>query len=123
MIITLLILMTIMLGFAIVGITIAVHERQGMTESTFRFEVEYAASACAETAIDRLGRDESYAGSETIDIDPVLGLSCTIRPIIASTTWTVEAESIFNGRVARYRVVLSSRNPVSIASWNKISSF
>lgn len=121
MIITLLILMAIMLGFTIVGISTATREQQGFIESDFEMTADYAATACAETAIDRLGRDEAYVGNETISLEA--GISCTIHPIVSSSPWIIDASSDVSGRVSRYRVTLSSRNPVDILSWEKVASF
>ncbi|MCW1891717.1 MAG: hypothetical protein KIH65_000535 [Candidatus Uhrbacteria bacterium] len=121
MIITLLILLAIMLSFAIIGIATVIRERQGFVEE-YRMKVaEQAANACGDIAIDRLGRDGAYAGNESLDIGG--GITCTIRPIVASGGWIIQTESTVDGRVARYQIQLVNRNPVDITSWSKVGSF
>lgn len=121
MIITLLILLAIMLSFAIVGIATVVRERQGFVEEHRNRLAEQAANACADVAIDRLGRDGAYAGNETVDLGG--DITCTIRPIISQDGWTIQTESTVDGRVARYQIRLANRNPVDILSWSKVTSF
>lgn len=121
MVITLLILMAIMLSFAVVGIATVVRERQGFVEEHRMRLAEQAANACADVAIDRLGRDGAYVGNEVLDVGG--DISCTIRPIISEDGWTIETESTVDGRVARYQIHLANRNPVDIVSWSKVTSF
>jgi hypothetical protein len=121
MIVTLLILLTIMLGFAFIGSVSLRNESEGVLMSLEERQAQSAASACMETAIDRLGRDENYAGDESIDLGG--GITCTIRPVIAGATWTIESEAQVSDAIARYRVVLTSRIPVEIDTWSEIDSF
>ncbi|TAK04688.1 hypothetical protein EPO33_01695 [Patescibacteria group bacterium] len=82
---------------------------------------KYLAEGCAEQALLRLSEDAQYAGNETIIID---GLSCTIRPKELSgsnTVFTTEVE--VNARLYRLRVELSSTNPITILSWERVASF
>lgn len=121
MITTMLILTAIMLGFLLSGLFSSVREKEILVDSDRESVADQAANACADVAIDRLGRSESYAGSESISIDTAV--SCTIRPIIHATTWTIETTATVDGRTANYRVVLNGRSPVDILSWQKVSSF
>lgn len=121
MITTMLILMAIMLGFLLSGLFSSVREKEVLVDSDRISVADQAANACAEIAIDRLGRDETYAGSQVLDIDA--GISCTIRPVLFATTWTIETTATVDGRTANYRIVLNGRNPVDISSWQKVASF
>ena len=121
MIVTLMILLTIMLGFAFIGAISLRNEQEGVLTSMHEKRTRAAATACLETAIDRLGRDSEYTGDETIDLGG--GSWCTIRPIIEDTTWTVEAESSIGLATTRIRAILSSRNPVVIDSWDEVAEF
>ncbi|MFA5129803.1 MAG: hypothetical protein WC477_02655 [Patescibacteria group bacterium] len=121
MMITLLILMAIMLGFAIVGIATVLNDRQGYIEQADQRSAEQAANACADTAIERLGLSSSYAGNETVSLSN--GVVCSIFPIISGGGWTIQAEAWVNNRVARVQVQMANRNPVDITSWTKVERF
>lgn len=121
MIVTLLILLTILLGFAFIGSVSLRNERDGVLTFLEERQARSAASACLETGIDRLARDENYTGDETLDLGD--GTSCTIRPVISSGTWTVEAEAQVSDAIARVRAVLTSRSPVEIDTWTEMDSF
>lgn len=121
MITTLLILTAIMMGFLLAGLFSSVREKEGLTETDRMTVAEHAAVACADVAIDRLGRDENYAGNEDVQVDT--NIVCHIRPVIFASTWTVETTATINGRVANYRIVLNGRNPVDISSWQKVQNF
>ena len=121
MIVTMLIMMSIMLSFAVIGIATVVREGQDYTENLNARSAEQGANACADTAIERLGLSSSYAGNETITLGD--GVVCTIFPVINAGGWTIQAESWVNNRVARVQVILDNRNPVDIVSWNKVEHF
>lgn len=121
MITTMLILMAIMLGFLLSGLFSSVREKEVLVDSDRVSVADQAANACAEVAIDRLGRDGAYAGNEVLSIDT--GISCTIRPILFSTTWTIETTATVDGRTTNYRIILNGKNPVDISSWQKVASF
>jgi hypothetical protein len=121
MIVALLILMSILLGFAFIGATSLRNEREGVLTFMHERRAQSAASACMETAIDRLGRDEYYTGDEVLDLGD--GVTCTVRPIIVDTTWIIETEAHISNAIVRYRAVLTSRNPVVIDTWTEVGSF
>ena len=121
MIFTLMILLTIMLGFAFIGAMTLRNEQEGVMTSMHEKQAQASATACLETAIDRLGRDSEYTGDETVDLGS--GNVCTIRPIIVDTDWTVESEATVMTATARMRAVLSSRSPVVIDTWEEVASF
>jgi hypothetical protein len=121
MITTLLILTAIMIGFLLAGLFSAVREKEGFVETDKMGVAEQAANACAEVAIDKLGRDSSYAGNEDVSIDT--GISCHIRPVLFASKWTIETTANIQGRIANYRIVLNGRSPVDIYSWQKVSNF
>ena len=82
---------------------------------------EAAATACAEQAMDRLGRNAGYAGNETLD---VADGDCHIRPIIADAgTWTLETTATSSGQHTNYRVTLSGIEPPTISSWTELGGF
>lgn len=121
MIVALLILMSILLGFAFIGATSLRNEREGVLTFMHERRAQSSSSACMETAIDRLGRDAEYTGNEVLDLGN--GVTCTIRPIIESGTWTIETEAQISNAIVRYRAVLTSRNPVVIDTWTEVGSF
>lgn len=121
MITTMLILTAIMIGFLLAGLFSSVREKEGFVEIDRMSVAEQAANACADVAIDRLGRNASYAGNEDVAIDT--GVTCHIRPIIFSSKWTIETTATVSGRVANYRVILNGRGPVDISSWQKVQNF
>lgn len=121
MITTLLILTAIMIGFLLAGLFSSVREKESIMETDFTSVAEQAANACAETAIDRLGRDGAYAGNEDIQISA--SVSCHIRPVIFASTWTIQTTATVKGRVANYQIILNGRSPVDILSWQKVQNF
>lgn len=122
MITTMLILTSIMLGFLLAGLFSSIREKESFLETDRMIVAEQAANACAELAIDRLGRDpDAYEGDEDVVIDT--DVSCHIRPIIESTTWTIETTATVDGRVANYQIILDSIDPVDISSWKKVQNF
>ena len=121
MIITLMILLAILLGFAFIGAITLRNEQEGVLTSMYEKRARAAATACMEKAIDRLGRDGDYTGDETVDLGS--GNWCTIRSIQAGETWTIETESSIHTAATRLRAVLLSRNPVVIDSWEEVASF
>lgn len=120
MIATLLFLTAIMIGFVLAGLFSSAREEEGFVETDRSSVAEQAANACAEIAIDKLGRDSTYAGNEDVSIDT--GVTCHIQPIVFASTWTIETTATVNGRVANYKVVLNGRNPVDISSWQKVKN-
>ncbi len=121
MIVTLMILLAILLGFAFIGAVTLRNEQEGVLTTMYEKRTQAAATACMETAIDRLGRDGDYTGDETIDLGG--GNWCTIRPIQAGETWTIETEANISNATTRMSAILSSRNPVVIDSWDEVASF
>lgn len=121
MIVTMLIMMSIMLSFAVVGIATVLREGMDYTEDLNARSAEQGANACADTAIERLGLSSSYAGNETLTLGD--GTICTIFPVLNSGGWTIQTESWVKNRVARIQVILDNRNPVDIVSWNKVEHF
>ena len=80
-----------------------------------------AATGCMEQAMDRLGLDATYVGNETLS---VASSTCAVRPmIIGSGNWTLETWAQSNDQYTRYRVILTSRAPVTISSWTEIVGF
>lgn len=121
MLISIIVLATVMLGFAISASFTSTQELQTLTSLQNKKIAASLAAACMEHAIDRLGRNSEYGGGETIGIS---GLSCTVRPItLGGPTWTIETEANTGNQWARYRVVLSERAPPEIASWEEVPTF
>lgn len=121
MLISILILSLLTLGSIIIGITAIVRESQSTSAMENKALASAAATACMEQAMDRLGRDIDYAGDEVLD---VVDMNCVIRPIVYDgAAWTIETYSWVNNQVARYRVVLTSRTPVYIESWQEVATF
>ncbi len=77
------------------------------------------AEGCADTALLELSQDSSYTGDETITIGSD---TCIIRPVLSGPT-TIETEASKNGSVYRLRIELSSTNPVTISSWERVAEF
>jgi len=121
MLTSILILGFLTLTAIVIGITAIARETQSTLAMENKALASAAATACMEQAIDRLGREETYAGNEVLD---VADMQCGIRPILYSeNTWTIETFSQVNNQIARYRVVLSSRAPVLINSWEEVATF
>jgi len=121
MLISILILLAVLLGFIMIGMTLTVGNQQGDTVALNKALARQASTACLEAAMDKIGRDNDYAGDETIEV--TTSTSCTVRPVIAATTWTIEAEAVVSHEYSRERVVLSSLAPVTIQSWTEVASF
>ncbi|MBI4133383.1 hypothetical protein HY478_02095 [Candidatus Uhrbacteria bacterium] len=121
MLISVVVLATVMLGFALSGSFTSTQELQTLTVLQNKKMAAGGAAACMEHAIDRLGRNSEYGGNETLANG---GLSCTVRPITGGgPTWTIETESNVGNQWARYRVTLSERAPPVIASWVEVPTF
>lgn len=120
MLVSVIILSTIMLGFAVLASALFIKENQIQTILKNKKIAAYAASGCMEIAFDRLGRNALYGGNETVFFDES---SCTIRPILGSSPWVIETESTVGRERARYRANLSSKNPIVITSWEEVVSF
>ena len=120
MLISLLILLSILLGFAILGMTMTVGQEQGGTVNLNKVIARQASTACLETAMDKLGRDASYAGNETIT---VASSTCQILGVTSSTVWIISAQAIVGNERSKEQVVLSSRSPITVKSWKEVSSF
>ncbi len=121
MLISVIVLATIMLGFALVGSFTGSQALQTLTAIQNKKMAGALATACMEHAINRLGRNQGYTGNETLTSN---GASCTVRPVISgSGTWTLETEARVRNQWARYRVTLSERAPPEIASWEEVPTF
>jgi hypothetical protein len=120
MLISLLILLAVLLGFAIVGMVLSVGEEQGGTAALNKAKARQASTACLETAMDKLGRDAAYAGNETVT---VASTTCSILAVTSSTTWMIRAQATVGTEISRERVILSSRSPITIQSWTEVPSF
>jgi hypothetical protein len=119
--IAILILGFLTLGFIVIGLTSVVSETQIGSVLQNKGLAITAANACIDHAMDSLGRDNSYAGNESLQ---VASSTCTIRPIImATSTWTIETYSQVVDQYARYRTILSSLTPVTVSSTSEIASF
>ena len=120
MLVSVIILSTVMLGFAVLASTLFIKESQIQNILKNKKIAAYAANSCMELALNRLGRNVNYGGNETIIVN---GNPCTIRPISGSSPWIIETESVLGRERARYRANLSSRNPIIITSWEEVSNF
>ncbi len=120
MLVSVIILSTVMLGFAVLASTLFIKESQIQNILKNKKITAYAANSCMELAFDRLGRNVNYGGNETILVG---GNPCTVRPILGSSPWIIETESVLGRERARYRANLSSRNPIIITSWEEVSNF
>lgn len=121
MLVSILILLAVLLGFIMIGMTLTVGNQQGDTVAFNKALARQASTACLEMAMDKIGRNSAYTGDETISI--TASTSCLIRPVVSSTTWTIEAEAVVANERSRERVVLSNLAPVTIQSWAEVASF
>lgn len=120
MVISVLILSVVMLSLALTSSTSFIRELQ-IIETTKNKKISFnGANACAEAAIDRLGRNINYAGNEIINLGNV---SCTILPISSGPPWVIKSQSVYQNQYTRIIVNLSSRSPVVISSWEEVDSF
>lgn len=121
MVITLLILGFLALSFVLIGAaTLGDEILVNLTLENKAYSVA-AATGCMEQAMDRLGRNASYAGNETLN---VASSTCMIRPVIVgSGTWTLETWAQTSNQYTRYRAILTSRAPITIDSWAEVGGF
>ncbi len=121
LIISVLILATIMVGFAVIGSRPHLNETNNLTALINKKTADSLATACVEDAFYKLGNNASYAGNETVNITAG---TCTTRPVIASGgTWTIETQATAGASTSRLRVVLSARSPIVISSWQSLVAF
>jgi hypothetical protein len=121
MLTSILILGFLTLTAVVIGITAIARETQSTLAIENKALASAAATACAEHAIDRLGREDAYLGNEVLD---VADMQCEIRSILYhENTWTIETSSQVSNQIARYRIVLSAKAPVVIDSWEEVATF
>lgn len=120
MLVSVIILSTIMLSFAVLASALFIKENQTQIILKNKKMAAYVASGCMEVAMDRLGRNALYGGNETISFS---GSLCVIRPILGSSPWIIETESTVGREHAKYRASLFSKNPIGITSWEEVTSF
>lgn len=118
--ISVLILSSIMLGAIIFGSQSFRNETDAATALLNKKTAEAVATSCMEEALYRFGNNPSYVGNETLVIGSA---SCTIRPILSGSAWTLETEASAFGVNGRLRVILSSRFPPTITSWESLAHF
>ena len=80
---------------------------------------EWLAEGCAETALQALREDASYAGNETVTVG---SQTCTIRPLNAGVPTTIETEATVNSRPYRIRILVDP-STFDITSWEHVVSF
>lgn len=118
-------LSTLMMGVILLSVTIAgfnalFYERSANTAHEQHAQALALATGCMEYAMQRLGQEASYQGNQTYLID---GQTCTILPIEATSVWMIRTQVTFQQHTARLRVVLSSRSPVTVTSWQEGATF
>lgn len=110
----------ILFQFTILGLQHLARERQIFTAFYNKRLSHTLTRGCMEHAINSLGRLATYTGNETYAIN---GNTCTIWPIIVGTnTWTVETSATVGQQTTRMVAVLSSRAPVTISSWQEVTT-
>lgn len=121
LLISTLVLSTILLGIALLRVSsIATLNQSTLTMENKRIAAA-AATGCMESAFDQLGRNGSYVGNEIL---MVASTTCSIRPIVASSTAiVVETWARVGDQYARYRAVLRNRSPLVIDSWMERGEF
>ena|SRR3989338_4272723 len=121
LIISVLILSSIMLSAIIFGSQSFRNETDAATALLNKKAAEAAATSCMEEALYRLGSNAAYAGNESLVIGST---QCAVRPILSGGgAWTLETEAVAFGTNGRLRVVLSSRFPLVITSWESLARF
>lgn len=121
LLISVLVLTTILGTFAIVGVYSFLNEKSTLRGVQAREQAEALATGCMEEALARLARNQAYAGNETLTIGAD---SCSIRSVSQNgSVWILEAEAQVREIPAQLRVTLSSRSPVTITNWERVSSF
>lgn len=82
---------------------------------------KYLAEGCADVALLRLRQDAGYLGNENVFIG---GESCAILPMSVEGPETViKTEAEVRSRIYRLRVGLSSTDPLTVVSWDRVPSF
>lgn len=121
MLISIMILSFLTLSAIVVGIAAIARESRSTMAIENKALATAAATACAEQAMDRLGREETYSGNEVLD---VADMECGVRSILYhDNTWTIETYSQIGDQIARFRLILSNRAPVVIDSWEEVATF
>lgn len=121
LLISLIVLSAMMLGFALLGATIASENVQNDASKEQKAIASASAQACMDLALQQLAVNISYAGNQNNDID---GTACTIRPIIhIGGQWNVDTSATFGRQTARYRTVLTGLNPLVVATQTELGSF
>ncbi|MEK7116302.1 MAG: hypothetical protein AAB879_02825 [Patescibacteria group bacterium] len=121
LLISVLVLSTVLLGIGLLSVTMLVTSSQSMITLANKRIAAAAATACMESAINRLGRNGSYVGNETLT---VASTTCSIRPIVVSSTpIVIEVWASVANQFARERAILSNRSPIVISSWIEVPQF
>ena len=121
MLISIMILSFLTLSAIVVGLAAIARESRSTTVIENKALAAAAATACAEQAMDRVGRNELYSGNAVVE---VADMECGIRPILFNAgTWTIETYAQVGQQIARFRLILSNRAPVEILSWEEVATF
>jgi len=110
-----------LLGFAVIGsITVLESMHIGMTYEQ-KALADLSATGCMEQALESLGVNHAYAGNETKTFNSIV---CSIRPVLhPNGYYVVETQAAYGLQNVFLRVTVPSVEPMTVSTWDEISSF
>ncbi len=120
LIVTVLVVATVLLVLSAAVALGLIGHRTGSRAVDDRVTAQALAESCAEVALLKLKRANTYTGNETMTIS---GSTCTIHTFSSTLPTTIETEATVNSRPYRLEVTVSSYDPFTVTGWNRVSSF
>ena len=121
LLISTLVLSVVLLQIGLLGMIALISSSQSTSALENKRIAVASASACMESAMNRLARNGDYLGNETL---MVASTTCAIRPIAGSSVpITIETRAQVGNQHARIRAMFSSRSPMAITSWVEVANF
>ena len=121
LLISILVLGTLFLSFAVVGVQGSIRESGSLVTLANKKRADSLARACMEVALFKTASSESYTGNESVSVGSA---PCTIRPLLhPGSNWIIETEATFSNQVSRLRATLSNRAPANLVSLEAVATF
>lgn len=121
LILSVMIIGTVLLLIAIASSRVLTAQLTSSVSLQNHLTAKYLAEGCAEKALAALAEDAFYAGAE----DVIIGTNtCTIEPVTFSESLTViQTSATIQTNIYRLQVELSSLNPPTVSSWQRVAEF
>lgn len=121
LLISILVLGTIFLSFAIAGVQGSIRENGSLITLANKKRADSLARACLEVALFKTASSENYTGNETVTVG---GAPCFIRPLgQVGSDWILETEAIYANQTSRFRATLETRSPANLISLEAMAAF